>query len=291
MDSGFWELMFPKKCNYQNILIMKKLLLIIILIGLGVWGVRSLGNGEESSKVEGERTGRVIYSFGLVSDSHLNNDGLAKAMELAKSAKVNRVFGLGDWTEYGEIEKLSLTKNIFEQSGLVYEVLPGDHDLANSRDLGLSARSNFDTVFGLEEKSIVESNIQFVLVDNSDIYLGIGDENWFEIKNILLTSPPKLRFVLAHKTPFNPDTQHIMGDGSEEVTFQAKQFLYLLENSKVNELFTGDLHHFARYSSPNDGVKITSIGALSTEKNFQGPNFVIVKVFENYSYEIENIQI
>jgi len=68
MDSGFWELMFPKKCNYQNILIMKKLLLIIILIGLGVWGVRSLGNGEESSKVEGERTGRVIYSFGLVSD-------------------------------------------------------------------------------------------------------------------------------------------------------------------------------------------------------------------------------
>lgn len=270
---------------------MKKLLLIIILIGLIFWGYKSFRGGSKNSEVEGERTGRVIYSFGLVSDSHLNNEGLTNALQIAKQNGVNRVFGLGDWTSYGEIDKLLSVKNIFDHSGLSYEVLPGDHDLVNSRDLGLSARSNFDAVFGIENKITTESNIQFVLIDNSDIYLGINDENWFEIKNILLTNPPKLRFVLAHKTPFNPDTQHIMGDGSEEVTFQAKQFLYLLENSKVNELFTGDLHHFARYSSQNDGVKITSIGAISTEKNFQGPSFVIVKVFNDYSYEVENISV
>ena len=270
---------------------MKKFLTLIFIIAVvlasfAVWKDRNI-----VPSVEGERTAKVIYAFALVSDSHLNNEGLANALGLAKQQGVNRVFGLGDWTNYGEVDKLTQAKKIFDDSGLIYEVLSGDHDLANSRDLSLSAKSNFEAVFGKTLMNVEESGVQFVLVDNSDIYKGLSDEDWFELKNILLSQPPNLRFVLAHKTPYNPDTTHVMGYGNEEVTLQAKQFLYQLENSKVNELFTGDLHHFARYSSPDGGVRITTIGAIGAEKNFQGPSFVIVKVLSDYSYEVENVQI
>jgi len=270
---------------------MKKVFTLILIIFVLFFGYKILKSNVGQPRVEGERTGKVIYSFALVSDSHLNNNGLARALEIAKQDGVTRVFGLGDSTNYGEIEKLQQAKSVFDNSGVSYQVLSGDHDLANSRDLGLSAKNNYLSVFGKTPTELTESGVQFVVVDNSDIYTGIDDEDWFEIKNVLLSSPPRLRFVLAHKTPYNPDTTHIMGNGNEEVTVQAKQLLYLVENSKVNEFFSGDLHHFARYSSPNDGVRITSVGALATEKNFQGPNFVMVKVFENYTYEVENIEI
>lgn len=269
---------------------MKKILVTVLILGLLVFGGCSFFKDKSGlPEVEGERTGEVIYSFALVADSHLNNNGLARALQIAKTSGVARVFGLGDWTEYGEAEKLAEVKKIFDGAGLSYEVLPGDHDLANSRDLGLSAKANFESVFGKTPTKFSESGVEFVMVDNSDIYTGISDEDWFEVKNYLLSEPPELRFVLAHKTPYNPDTSHIMGSENEEVEIQARQFLYQLENSKVNELFTGDLHHFARYSTPDGGVKITTIGALSLEKNFQGPSFAIVKVFNNYTYEVENI--
>lgn len=270
---------------------MKKFLVLLFIILVFIVGFRLSKSSDKQPSVEGERTGEVIYSFALVSDSHLNNEGLSSALAMAKQSGVVRVFGLGDWTNYGEVGKLEEVKRVFDNSGLSYEVLPGDHDFANSRDLGLSARSNFESVFGKTPVELTESGIQFVLVDNSDIYTGIADEDWFEIKNVMLGSPPKLRFVLAHKTPYNPDTEHVMGSDNEEVSLQAKQFLYQLENSKVNELFTGDLHHFARYSSPDEGVRITTVGAIANEKNFQGPSFVIVKVFNDYSYEVENITV
>ncbi len=271
---------------------MRKFLLLLGVLGILVFGYRSWFDSKEKDvRVEGERTGGVRYSFALVGDSHLNNAGLSEALSKAREIGVNQVFGLGDWTEYGEIEKLRETKEVFERSGLNYEVLPGDHDLANSRDLGLAARANFDAVFGQERKQVKGDGVEFILVDNSDIYSGISDLDWFEIKNAMLRIPDGLRFVLAHKTPYNPDTSHVMGSENEAVAVQAKQFLYQLENARVNELFTGDLHHFARYSSPNEGVKITTIGAVDEEKNFQGPSFVIVKIFEDNTYEVENIQL
>ncbi len=272
---------------------MRKLLLLVGILGIFVIGYRlwSVGGQQKDLRVEGQRTGAVKYSFALVADSHLNNIGLSAALSKAKEVGVDRVFGLGDWTEYGELSKLNEVREVFEHSGLSYEVLPGDHDLANSRDLGLDARANFDAVFGKESKLIKASGVEFILVDNADIYTGINDLDWFEIKNAMLRNPDGLRFVLAHKTPYNPDTSHIMGSENEGVAVQAKQFLYQLENARVDELFTGDLHHFARYSSPNQGVKITTIGAIGEEKNFQGPSFVVVKVFENNTYEVENIQL
>lgn len=270
---------------------MKKFFSLLLLISGILILLKSESGGTSGGEVEGEKTGGVVYQFALVADSHLDNTGLISALEKAKNIGVDRVFGLGDWTNYGEVEKLREVKGVFDRSGLKYEVLSGDHDLANSRDLGLDSKNNFNSVFGEAEARIVDGEVEFILVDNADIYRGISDEDWFEVKNYLLTAPKKLRFVLAHKAPYNPDTSHIMGSENWEVALQARSFLYQLENSRVSELFTGDLHHFARYQSPNNGVKITTVGAITTDKNFQGPSFAVVKVFSNYTYEVENIQL
>jgi hypothetical protein len=82
-----------------------------------------------------------------------------------------------------------------------------------------------------------------------------------------------------------------MGQDSSEVAIQAKKLLSTLENNNVDGFFSGDMHFFARFSSPGNTVKITTIGAVTSERNFQGPRFAIVRVYSDNSWEVEDVEI
>ena len=146
----------------------------------------------------------------------------------------------------------------------------------------------------------------------------------------------RICFVFAHKTPFHPESKHVMGEDSAEVARQARNLIDLLEDTHpchsresgnqilnrvfdytqtvpdrersrtveddrnqvdydkcpaVDGFFSGDLHFFAKYQSPNKSVKITTIGAIASDRNFQGPRFAILTVWDDYSWEVEDIEI
>ena len=65
----------------------------------------------------------------------------------------------------------------------------------------------------------------------------------------------------------------------------------LLEENRVDGFFAGDLHFFAEYKSPNQAVKITTVGAVDNVRNFQGPRFAILTVYDDYSWEVEDVEI
>ena len=65
----------------------------------------------------------------------------------------------------------------------------------------------------------------------------------------------------------------------------------LLEQKRVDGFFSGDLHFFARFNSPSQAVKMTTIGAVNSARNFQGPRFAIVTVYSDYSWEVEDVEI
>jgi len=44
------------------------------------------------------------------------------------------------------------------------------------------------------------------------------------------------------------------------------------------------MHFFAQFKTPKQAVKITTIGAVSGQRNFQGPRFGIVTVYDDYSW-------
>ena len=200
------------------------------------------------------------------------------------------MIGLGDWTTVGTQEQLSVTKQVFDSSKLEYYVTAGDHDLWDSRNRGEAALSNFNRTFGSAQHLIEKNGIQIVILDNSDIYKGIPSDSW-ELLFESLKKDVKLRFVMAHKTPFHPDSAHIMGQDAQNVKAQAENLLSILEEGQISGFFSGDMHFFAQFKTPKQAVKITTIGAVSSQKNFQGPRFGIVTVYDDYSWKTEDVEI
>ena len=117
------------------------------------------------------------------------------------------------------------------------------------------------------------------------------DDGQWSIVNSLLPDNDKLTFVFAHKTPFHPQSSHIMGEGNREVASQANQLIKLIEDAKVDGFFSGDLHFFAQFNSPANVVKMTTIGAVGSERNFQGPRFAVVTVYSDWSWKVSDIEI
>ena len=276
---------------------MKKTVLLFILVFISIFLGYSLANSsstlpffEKDKDQETEKIKRPILRFAVLSDSQGENDLLKKALRQAEGMGINLVIGLGDWSTVGTLEQLSVVKQVFDQSKLEYYVTAGDHDLWASRNLGEDALSNFNQTFGPAQHLIERNRIQIVILDNSDIYKGIPSDSW-ELLFESLKKDVKLRFVMAHKTPFHPDSAHIMGQNARNVKAQAENLLAILEEGQISGFFSGDLHFFARFKTPKQAVKITTIGAVASQKNFQGPRFAQITVYDDYSWKAEDVEI
>src|SRR3989344_6113889 len=226
---------------------MKKTLLLIVLVLLSIFLGYTLAKSsfkvpavEEESDQDSEAAKKPILRFAALSDSQGENDLLKKALETAEGKGINFVVGLGDWSSVGTMEQLSVAKQVFDQSKLEYYVTAGDHDLWDSRNRGEDALSNFKGTFGSAYHLIERNEIQIVILDNSDIYKGIPSESW-QLLFDNLEKDVKLRFVMAHKTPFHPDSAHIMGQNAENVKAQAENLLEILEEGKISGSFSCDL--------------------------------------------------
>ena len=263
---------------------MRKTLLLIILVIISIFLGYSLAKSsfpvpgfEKSKDQETEKIRTPILRFAVLSDSEGENDLLKKALEAAEGKGINFVIGLGDWTTVGTRQQLSVAKQVFDDSKLEYYTTAGDHDLWDSRNRGEDPLANYNQTFGSASQLIERDKIQIVILNNSDIYKGIPSDSW-ELLFESLKKDVKLRFVMAHKTPFHPDSAHIMGQDAQNVKAQAENLLSVLEEGQISGFFSGDMHFFAQFKTPKQAVKITTIGAVSGQRNFQGPRFGIVTV-------------
>jgi len=284
---------------------VKKLLLLILVILSIVLGYSWANTiSEQKSQIANQELKKTtILRFAIVSDSHNDNELLGKALEQAKGEGINFVVGLGDYTNIGTLDELRVAKAVFDGSMLSYFASSGDHDLWDSRNQGNEAINNFRQVFGESSHSLERDGIQIVILDNSDIYNGIDSESWEFLNRALAKCSgsdeqnreklkcSKLTFVMAHKTPFHPESKHVMGENSTVVANQANGLIQLIEENNVDGFFSGDLHFFAQFKTPADTVKITTIGAVTEERNFQGPRFGLVTVYSDYTWEVEDVEI
>lgn len=285
---------------------MKKILLLVlvglsIILGYSFGGENFFGRVRKSEdKAFRSSVKKPILRVALVADSHNENDLLAKALRQAQGKGINFVIGLGDYTNLGTIEELKAARAKFDESKLEYFVTAGDRDGWENREealrrsgvgVGDAGSSNFREVFGEASRFFDREGIRFVILDNSDIYKGISDEDWQMLQGLTLQEAPQgetlsglkgLTFVFAHKTPFHPESKHVMGEDSEQVSRQARKLMNILEENGVDGFFSGDLHFFAQFKSPGQSVRITTVGAVSSERNFQGPRFSVLTVYDDY---------
>lgn len=284
---------------------MKKILLLALVILSVVLGYTLSssrpfkGDTKESALTAAKKpilqSRTSLLRVALVADSHNENELLAKALRQAQGMGINFVIGLGDYTNLGTVGELEAARAKFGESKLEYFLTAGDRDGWESRNR--EEVDNFQEIFGEATRVFDREGIRFVILDNSDIYKGIESEDWVMLEGLTLPETPQgetlsgLTFVFAHKTPFHPQSKHVMGENSQEVASQANQLIKLIEEKKVDGFFSGDLHFFAKYQSPQQSVKITTIGAVAAERNFQGPRFAILTVYDDYSWEVEDVEI
>ncbi len=253
-------------------------------------GVKTVENQPQNSQ-----TKTVIAKFGIVADSHSENEKLAKALRMIREENISYVIGLGDYTQVGTVAELEEAQNVFANSGLNYYVVPGDHDLWDSRDKDKKPTANFEAVFGKNYQAFVLDGTRFLLMDNTDNYSGVSREQMDWVKQQLeIWAGEKSgmpTFVFLHEPLYYPESEHTMGRVNEELKKQAKSLLQLFSQTKISEVFSGDIHFFTRFTDPATNVKITTVGATAGARNLQMPRFAIISVYDDGSWLVEDREI
>lgn len=246
-----------------------------------------------SSEETKKESSKALFSFLLVADIHNDNKNLSKAISQTKSNYSNLAFiiGLGDYTEIGTLNELREAKKVLDSSSLRYFVLPGDHDLWESRDKQMDPRNNFRTVFGVSYQSFNFQNYKFILIDNSDNYKGIekAQSEWItlELEN---SKKEGVVGILAfmHEPLYHPSSDRSMGKVEKSLKTQAEALIYELKQAGVKGIFTGDIHYYSEYNEPVTSISMFTIGALVTDRNPQLPRYAIVTIYEDGSLKVDD---
>ncbi len=259
----------------------------------GVLGQKTEGSSQSAST---SSVGSVLFSFLMVADSHNDNVDLQKAINQAKQLHSDLAFiiGLGDYTDVGTIDELKSAKNKFDLASLRYFLVPGDHDLWDARNRSLPAISNFKEVFGPNFQSFTFNNFSFLLLDNSDDYKGLTEEQLKWITQTLEKAKQdqtKGIFVFLHEPLFHPSSDHVMGKLDSQVKQQSKSLIFQLKEAGVKKVFAGDIHYFSEYSEPETNLAMVTVGAVTKDRNPQAPRFAIGYVFEDGSVKVEDVEI
>lgn len=241
-------------------------------------------------------SGKVAFKFLLVADSHSDNANLQKAINQAKQGNPDLAFiiGLGDYTEVGTLDELKKAKTEFDLAGLRYFLTAGDHDLWDSRDKQKDPGANFREIFGPTYQSFTYENFRFLILFNSDNYLGISDEqkNWLNLELEKAKSDQALGiFVFVHEPFFHPSSDHIMGRVESSLKEEARNIVRKLKDFDVKKVFAGDTHYFSEYSESETNLSMVTVGAITIERNPQAPRYAVVTVFEDGNTGVEDIAI
>lgn len=252
--------------------------------------------GQSSQNIPPLNYSAIALRFLLVADTHSDSTNLQKAISQAKANYPDLAFviGLGDYTNVGTIEELKGAKLEFDLGGLRYFLVPGDHDLWDSRNRKLSANTNFKEIFGLNFQAFTYNNFRFILLDNSDDYLGFGEEQlkWInsELDKVKVSSGHKA-FVFLHEPLYHPSSDHYMGKLEKSLKTQAETLTFKLKEAGVRKIFAGDIHYFSEYEEPVTKVSMVTVGAVATDRNPQAPRYAVVTVYDDGSTKVEDVEI
>ena len=266
------------------------------VLGILPTGKQILGQSDKLIQANPVALKKVVFKFLLVADSHNDRSNLNKALSLAKKnyPDIQFIIGLGDYTEVGTLNELQAAKQEFDSSSLRYFLLPGDHDLWDSRDKSLSPDANFRQVFGPTYQSFSFGNFKFILLYNSDNYTGMGADqlDWLstELDKAKIEGSRGI-FVFVHEPLFHPSSDHVMGRVEKKLKLEAKNLIQELAENKATKVFAGDIHFFSQYEELQTKLQMVTVGAITIERNPQSPRFGVVSVFDDGSSSVEDVEV
>jgi predicted phosphodiesterase len=259
----------------QFLLLTKKIILVLLIMGLllmAVFGflLKTTNNSvsyEKMPNMERRVADKgVVMTIVLVTDTHNWNDNLQTAIDIAKGSNAQYVIHLGDLSNVGTLEELRNAKEVLDNSGLKYWVLPGDHEYYVSEWNKYPMIENFREVFGDPDDWLVVK--QDPINSKFEILNSRKDPNVkFQDKEI---------FLFVH-TPLYP-----LGKDAD--------LLDKVRKSNIKAVFAGDAHFSSETAdSVRKSLKHFVIGALTKERNLQTPRFSVLRIYSGGEYNVEEI--
>lgn len=237
----------------------------------------------------------VVFKFAVLADSHKDIASLEKALAQVKASGAQFVIMMGDLSDVGTIQELTATKAALDASGLQYYVTPGDHDLWDSRDKQSDAAKNFTEVFGPTYQSFSYDNVRYILIYNSDNYLGLDglQLKWIEdeLARPESENAPKITFVFAPTPLYHPSSDHVMGKVTPKLTSQAEHLATTFKRGGVDLVFSADTHFYSKFTEPKNELDMLTVGAVTSDRNPQAPRFALVEVLEDGNFNIVETEI
>lgn len=245
---------------------------------------------------------KLVFKFALLADSHSDNIYLKRALDQIRKnyADVRFIIGLGDYTEVGTLDELKKAKIELDSSGFRYFVAPGDHDLWDTRNKqslpssdgkSLPPTTNYNQIFGSTYQSFIHENFKFIILYNSDNYLGLGEDqkNW--LSSQLINADSTGTFIFLHEPLFSPSSDHFMGRVEQNLKIEAQDLIRQFSEKGVKKVFAGDTHFFSEYNDPSTNLPMVTIGAITSARNLQLSRFAIVYVYDDGSTRIEDVEV
>ncbi len=226
--------------------------------------------------------GEKPQKMAVMADIHNDLENLKVALVRAKNDGSELVVVAGDMTINGSREELIRIKNVLDESGMKYLVVPGNHDLYKGIAL---YRSVFGEDYGVvyvgdrHACPVQECTKHKIILINNGSWRGLGEEQ----KNWLLTEVEECRQIrcmaIMHMPLSHNFSEHVMGESSEKVAMEAEWLMGVLQQNKIEQIAVGHLHYSTAYSM--GGITTNIVGGLSGERNTQSPRFTEFEISKN----------
>ncbi|GAF75761.1 unnamed protein product, partial [marine sediment metagenome] len=219
--------------------------LLLVLSSCTLKTPNKSNNSDQPSKPdELDILDKPILSFSIISDPESDIENLKKALQKTKEKNLKFVIIPGDLTQTGTPEELDQVKQTLQESKLDYYLIPGNHDIWYSRKKNTHT---FNQFFGPSYYAKEIGDYQFIFLDNSDEYLGMGAPqlSWLEVK--LLNLKPLNFFIFSHIPFFHPQSPKAMGELNAKLKIEAQDLLNKFCQNPPLAIFSGHLHRTEDY--------------------------------------------
>ncbi len=303
-------IIISKISSTDNIVKSDKMSKFITLFSKKIESSENKNSYEKELEDTGENGGVIksyLFKICVISDIHQDLENLQKAGEKIKSSGCDKLFIIGDLTNYGDIESLKKVREKLNTFGIEYYAIPGDHDIADSLN-----SHNFNDVFGINYHIMEYKGVRFMLIDNSPNFTEISKTQmtWIE-KNIgnvdfLVLSQPL--FTEGLNPPFditymgsmlNSPQDDDMKEKQQSVKDQGQELLDLIrKNQRIKAVFAGEHHRSSKIEdSKRGGLFHYVVGAITGTVNdlpqsaIQTSRLSAITMYEGGEYSVEDILI
>lgn len=249
---------------------------------------------------------QIVNYIAVIGDTHLSFKNYNKLGERLKKYKPSLLVHLGDHTDYGELEKLKIAKNLLDGLSTPYAALPGDRDLAAS-----SGSEYFYKVFP-KIRDMDFQDYRLLFIDNSANFSPLNKEEFNSYleeipkADIIFTSQPILTekgSMFSEKYMGSTEDEDFIKNHVKEVKeyqFQRDEILSKIRQSKIKYVISSD-HHFSNTfnDASKNNITFHQIGSLSdtiqlgdlvvSQNALQSNRFTLIKFSNNGEIKIEEI--